>query len=86
MDNEFNMFRELEKYEEILRKDEGQFFDDYAEVREKVMALEEELQRCDRVFVPSHNDLVSENLVKDTEGRIYLIDWEYSGINDQIIF
>ena len=84
MDNEFNMFRELEKYEDILRKDEGQFFDDYDEVREKVMALEDELKRCNRVFVPSHNDLVSENLVKDTEGRIYLIDWEYSGINDDM--
>jgi len=84
MDNEFNMFRELEKYENILRKDNGTFFDDYDEVREKVMALEEELKVCNRVFVPSHNDLVSENLVKDTEGRIYLIDWEYSGINDDM--
>ena len=84
MDNEFNMFKELVKYEEILRKNEGKFFDDYAGVREKVMALEHELTRCNRVFVPSHNDLVSENFVKDTEGRIYLIDWEYSGINDDM--
>lgn len=84
MDNEFNMFRELEKYENILKKDHGDFFEDYAEVREKVMALEEELKVCNRVFVPSHNDLVSENFVKDTQGRIYLIDWEYSGINDDM--
>jgi len=84
MDNEFNVFRELEKYEDILRKDRGDFFEDYEDVREKVMALEEELIACKRVFVPSHNDLVSENLVKDTEGRIYLIDWEYSGINDDM--
>ena len=34
----------LEKYEDILRKDKGDFFDDYDEVREKVMALEEELK------------------------------------------
>jgi thiamine kinase-like enzyme/choline kinase len=84
MDNEFNMFRELEKYENILRKDSGNFFEDYDEVRTKVMNLEEELRVCNRVFVPSHNDLVSENFVKDTEGRIYLIDWEYSGINDDM--
>lgn len=84
MDNEFNVFRELEKYEDILRGDGGDFFDDYDEVRERVMALEEELKECGRVFVPSHNDLVSENLVKNTEGRIYLIDWEYSGINDDM--
>lgn len=84
MDNEFNAFRELEKYEGILKEDRGSFFDDYEEVREKVMALEDELKACNRVFVPSHNDLVSENFVKDTEGRIYLIDWEYSGINDDM--
>ncbi|MFT8351240.1 winged helix-turn-helix transcriptional regulator [Clostridium saccharoperbutylacetonicum] len=84
MDNEFSMFRELEKYENILKKDHGDFFGDYEEVREKVMALEEELKVCNRVFVPSHNDLVSENFVKDTHGRIYLIDWEYSGINDDM--
>jgi thiamine kinase-like enzyme/choline kinase/predicted transcriptional regulator len=84
MDNEFNVFRELEKYEGILKQDRGSFFDDYDEVREKVMALEDELKACNRVFIPSHNDLVSENFVKDTEGRIYLIDWEYSGINDDM--
>ena len=84
MDNEFNMFRELEKYEEILRSDNGEFFEDYEEVRSKVMALEDELKRCNAVCVPSHNDLVSENFVKDTEGRIYLIDWEYSGTNDDM--
>jgi len=84
MDNEFNSFRELEKYEDILRKDRGTFFEDYDKVRKEVMDLEEELKLCKRVFVPSHNDLVSENLVKDTEGRIYLIDWEYSGINDDM--
>lgn len=84
MDNEFSIFRELEKYENILRNDRGSFFEDYEEVREKVMSLEEELKICKRVFVPSHNDLVSENLVKDTQGRIYLIDWEYSGINDDM--
>ncbi|NFN80109.1 winged helix-turn-helix transcriptional regulator [Clostridium botulinum] len=84
MKNEFNVFRELEKYEDILKTADGEFFDDYDEVREKFMKLEQVLKECDRVFVPSHNDLVSENLVKDTEGRIYLIDWEYSGINDDM--
>lgn len=84
MKNEFNVFRELEKYEDILKTADGEFFDDYDEVRERFMKLEQVLKECDRVFVPSHNDLVSENLVKDIEGRIYLIDWEYSGINDDM--
>ncbi|WP_252232101.1 NTP transferase domain-containing protein [Clostridium sp. ZBS15] len=84
MKNEFNVFRELEKYEDVLKNSQGEFFDDYDEVRERFMKLEQILKELDRVFVPSHNDLVSENLVKDTEGRIYLIDWEYSGINDDM--
>ena len=31
---------------------------------------------------PCHNDLVPENFVMSGEGRMYLIDWEYSGYND----
>ena len=31
---------------------------------------------------PCHNDAVPENFIKSEEGRIYLIDWEYSGAND----
>ena len=33
-------------------------------------------------FKPCHNDLVAENFIKDIHGKIYLIDWEYSGMND----
>ncbi|WP_244834553.1 winged helix-turn-helix transcriptional regulator [Clostridium sp. BJN0001] len=84
MKNEFNVFEELKKYENILREDNGEFFSDYDVVREKVIALEDEMEECGRVHVPSHNDLVSENFVKDTNGRIYLIDWEYSGTNDDM--
>lgn len=84
MDNHFNMFREVEKYEDILKKNNGDFFEDYDIVREKVMDLEKELEICNRVFVPSHNDLVAANLVKDTNGKIFLIDWEYGGINDDM--
>lgn len=29
-----------------------------------------------------HNDLVAENFIKDIRGKIFLIDWEYSGMND----
>lgn len=84
MDNHFNMFRELEKYEQILKKNNGDFFEDYDIVREKVMNLQKELEICNRVYVVSHNDLVSANLVKDINGKIFLIDWEYAGINDDM--
>ena len=31
---------------------------------------------------PCHNDAVPENFIKSADGRLYLIDWEYSGMND----
>jgi thiamine kinase-like enzyme len=33
-------------------------------------------------LAPCHNDLVPENFVKSGNDNIYLIDWEYSGMND----
>jgi len=33
-------------------------------------------------FKPCHNDLVPENLVKSGDGKVFLIDWEYAGMND----
>ena len=39
-----NVFKEVEKYEYLLEKAKGKNFDDYKEVREKVMKLENELE------------------------------------------
>ena len=32
----------------------------------------------------SHNDVYEPNFISTTEGDFYLIDWEYSGINDPV--
>lgn len=79
--NEFNVFKEVEKYEYLLEKAKGKNFDDYKEVREKVMKLENELEILGIDLRPCHNDTVPENFIKGKDS-LYLIDWEYSGIND----
>ena len=33
-------------------------------------------------FCPCHNDAVPENFLKAKDGTVFLIDWEYSGMND----
>lgn len=33
-------------------------------------------------LTPCHNDLVPENFITASDGSLYLIDWEYSGMND----
>lgn len=51
-------------------------------IRPKVMALEPFLNTLGVDLKPCHNDALYENFIKATNGKIYLIDWEYSGMND----
>ncbi len=39
-----------------------------------------DLAQNDRILVPSHNDLVLENLLIDKSGKIWIIDWEYASM------
>lgn len=80
--NEFNIFHELMKYERLLQEAGGEMYDGYRELRQRLFALEDVLNGLGVDIKPCHNDLVPENFIKDRNGRIYLIDWEYSGMND----
>lgn len=57
-------------------------YDGWEDVRPQVMALEGYLNELGVELCPCHNDALYENFIKATDGTIYLIDWEYSGMND----
>ena len=40
----------------------------------------EGLSDKEKILVPSHNDLVLENIMIDAVGKVWLIDWEYSSM------
>lgn len=80
--NEFNIFHEIVKYEHLLDKAGGRMYDDYEEVRRRVMGLEGFLNELGVEVCPTHNDLVPENFLGDENKKVWLIDWEYSGMND----
>ena len=80
-DNTFDVFEKIEEYEILLKKNNGKNFDDYKVVKEKVLSLKNILNELGIDLRPCHNDTVPENFVKDGE-KLYLIDWEYSGMND----
>ncbi len=80
--NEFNVFREIEKYDTLLEIAGATMYEGWEEVRPKVMALENLLNDLGVDLHPCHNDAVPENFLKAKDGTIYLIDWEYSGMND----
>lgn len=80
--NEFNIFREIEKYDSLIERAGSDMYEGWEIVRSQVMALEEYLNQLGVDLKPCHNDALYENFIKATDGTIYLIDWEYSGMND----
>ena len=80
--NEFNIFREIAKYEGLMERAGATMYDGWESVRPQVMALEGHLNSLGVDLKPCHNDALYENFIKATDGTVYLIDWEYSGMND----
>ena len=59
------------------------FFEDYEEKKKEILGMKEELEREKIPKVPCHNDPLCENWIRG-EKRMYLIDWEYAGMNDAL--
>ncbi len=53
---------------------------EFAACFEKALVIHRTIEDKDQRTVPSHNDLVLENLLIDHEGRLWMIDWEYSAM------
>ena len=77
---EFAPFEEIKKYESLI--EEKIPYANYEAVREEVFSLEKRLADLGVDRKSCHIDLVPENFIESPQGRIYLIDWEYSSMND----
>ena len=80
--NEFNIFQEIDKYDMLLQQVNATMYEGWQPVRRQVMALEGCLNNLGVELCACHNDAVPENFIKSEDGTLYLIDWEYSGVND----
>ncbi|MBQ2658022.1 MAG: phosphotransferase [Erysipelotrichaceae bacterium] len=79
----FEVFEMADLYEKIIRDGGVAFYDDYEEVKQNVMDIKAEVDRSGEApRVPCHNDCLMGNWVLDGDGKLYLIDWEYSGMNE----
>jgi thiamine kinase-like enzyme len=79
----FEVFEMANLYERIIRDGGVAFYDDYEAVKQAVMDIKAEVDRNGAApRVPCHNDSLVDNWVIDGTGRLYLIDWEYSGMNE----
>ena len=77
----FDVFAEIEAYLELLRGWPPALPQKYYEIGKKSLAVRLALAVSPVPLVPCHNDPWPGNLL-DAGARIYLIDWEYSGMND----
>ena len=79
----FEVFEMADLYEKIIRDGGVAFYDDYEKVKQTVMDIKAEVDKDGEApRVPCHNDSLVGNWVLDGNGKLYLIDWEYSGMNE----
>lgn len=77
---EFAPFEEIKKYESLIQGEIS--YPNYEAVRKSVFSLKEELEQIGVDKKSCHIDLVPENFIEGPDGHLYLIDWEYSSMND----
>jgi thiamine kinase-like enzyme len=80
----FDVFNMATSYESIIGHHCIPLYEDYTATKAKVFALKKEIDLSPTPLVPCHNDPLCENWVLSGNGRMYLIDWEYAGMNDNM--
>jgi thiamine kinase-like enzyme len=79
--DDFDMFRVAERYLAVVDQRSIPVPARYREHLGLLPRIEAALAAHPLPTVPSHNDLLAENYLDDG-GRLWLVDWEYSGNND----
>ena len=80
LEGEFKIFDEIKKYEDLIQGEIKYTY--YDKIRDKVFGLQSHLEEIGIDRKSCHIDLVPENFIESPQGRLYLIDWEYSSMND----
>lgn len=76
-----DLFEKVLLYENLLGE-QGSIYIDYDIVKSSVFSLRDYIDSQDKACCLTHVDAVPENFLIDSEGKIYLIDWEYAGMQD----
>ena len=59
-----------------------EFFDGFVEVKKDIITLQQYFEGLSVEEVPCHIDPACSNFIISEEDKVYLIDWEYSGMFD----
>lgn len=79
----FDTFKEAEKLMKIASFSKGNLMAEFSELYNKVQKLDMYLKKDGlSIRVLCHNDVYAPNYLVQENGDMYLIDWEYAGVND----
>lgn len=78
----FDIYEETKKFLKMLDKSHKTNFEDMSELIKSVDDLHTLVEKDDVSKCLCHCDSYSPNFLIDKEGKMYLIDWEYSGVSD----
>jgi len=79
----FELFAMIDDYLGVLERLGASLPDGYHQVVEESGAVREALERHPAELAPCHCDPLCENFLDDGE-RMWIVDWEYSGMNDPL--
>jgi thiamine kinase-like enzyme len=81
--NTINIFNLNSKFKEIIRRENIFLPAEYAAIAEQTEKMQLIFSNLNIPLVPCHNDTYYNNFLL-SEGKIWIIDWEFSGNNDAI--
>jgi thiamine kinase-like enzyme len=77
----FELFSMIDDYLGILEKQKAELPDGYFEMVKAAQPVREALDQNPAILAPCHCDPLCENFLDNGE-RMWIVDWEYSGMND----
>lgn len=80
VNHEFNLYKQIALYEQL--RNGASAYRDYDQVHANIMRLRKFIDRQDKEWTLCHIDANPDNFVFDNQGDLYLIDWEYAGMQD----
>ena len=81
--SDFNPLKEVDAYINLLSEKNFEFYEGAETMRTKIEDIREVFNNNPPPLAPCHNDPLCENWLDDKK-NFYLIDWEYSGMNDPL--
>ena len=77
----FDVFAQIDEYLALLRRNGARIPEGYDVLHKEADAARRALADHPAPLAPCHNDPLAENFI-DSPARMYLVDWEYAGMND----